>query len=319
LPGSKGLRFGAFFKTLWKNLDDHGTTDSAAALAYYLLLALFPFLFFMVTLLAFLPVQQAFNDAFARLSDVMPAQALALLKGHAEKLVNTQRPHLLTAGLLVSIWIASRGVDSFRKGLNLAYDVKESRPWWRVNAYAVGMTIAGAILILFSLTLIALGGKFGELLADKLNIERYWAFVWSWLRWPLTSIVVMFLAAVAYWILPDVVQEFKFITPGSIVATVLWLLATWGFTQYAEHFGNYDATYGSIGGVVVLMTWLYLSGFIFLLGGEINAVIEHASPDGKDRGARAPGEAPAPVLERPSAGQGKEGEHPVLDPQPSGA
>jgi membrane protein len=221
--------------------------------------------------------------------------------------------------LLVAVWTASRGVDSFRKGLNLAYDVKESRPWWRVNAYAVFMTVAGAILILLSLTMIALGGRLGEILADKLNIERFWALVWSWLRWPLTSIVVMSLAAVAYWILPDVVQEFKFITPGSIVATILWQLATWGFTQYAEHFGNYDATYGSIGGVVVLMTWLYLSGFIFLLGGEINAVIEQASPDGKDRGARARGQAPASMLERPSAGQGKEGEHPVLDPQPSGS
>lgn len=313
------MSFGAFSKALGRNVFDHGTTDSAAALAYYLLLALFPFLFFIVTLLAFLPVKGAFDDALARLSDVMPAQALALVQGHMNSLLNTQRPHLLTAGLLIAIWTASRGVDSFRTGLNLAYDVKESRPWWRVNAYAVGTTIAGAVLILLALAMIALGGKAGELLADRLDIERYWTLVWSWLRWPLTSVVVMSVASLGYWLLPDVVQEFKFITPGSIVATILWLFATWAFTLYAEHLGNYDATYGSIGGVVVLMTWLYLSGFIFLVGGEVNAVIEHASPDGKERGARAPGAPPAPVLERPSAGQGKEGEHPVLEPRPTGA
>ena len=125
--------------------------------------------------------------------------------------------------------------------------------------------------------------------------------VWSWLRWPVTAVLIMLCAALAYYLLPDVEQKFKFITPGSVVGTLVWLLATWGFSEYAAHFGSYNVTYGSIGGVIVLLTWLYISGFIFLMGGEMNAIIEHAAPEGKDAGARAPGEAPPPPSERPSA------------------
>jgi membrane protein len=111
----------------------------------------------------------------------------------------------------------------------------------------------------------------------------------------------MLCAALAYYLLPDVKQKFKFITPGSVIGTLVWLLGTWGFAAYAGNFGSYNVTYGSIGGVIVLLTWFYISGFIFLMGGEMNAIIEHASPDGKNVGARAPGEAPPPPSERPSA------------------
>jgi len=307
----RGLPFGRFLKSLFLHLRDHNTADSAAQLGYYLLLSVFPFLFFLVTLLAFLPVNGAVDDLMARLGEVMPKQAIELVRGHFNELIHTQRPHLLTLGLIAAVWSASRGVDSIRKGLNLAYDVKESRSWWRVNADAIAMTILGTALVLLALGMVAVGGHAGEVLADKLHVERTYAVVWGWARWPLTALIITFVAALAYYLLPDVQQDFKFITPGSVVGTGLWLLATSLFTTYVEHFGNYNATYGSIGGVIVLMIWLYISGLIFLVGGEVNAVIEHASPAGKDRGARAAGEAPVPKSERPSAGQGKEGEHPV--------
>jgi len=114
-------------------------------------------------------------------------------------------------------------------------------------------------------------------------------------------VLIMFVAASLYYFLPDVEQEWRFITPGSVVGTALWLLTTWGFTQYAEHFGKYDVMYGSIGGMIVLLTWLYLTGLIFVLGGEVNAILEHAAHEGKAPGARAPGQAPPPPEARPSA------------------
>jgi membrane protein len=200
----------------------------------------------------------------------------------------------------VTLYSASRGVDAVRKALNLAYDVKESRPFWKTEALAFGMTIGGAVAMVVAVGLLAAGGIAGFWLAEQLGIASEYVFVWSWLRWPVTALVIMSLAAVAYYVLPDVEQEFKFITPGSVLGTVSWLVATWGFTQYASHFGTYNITYGSIGGVIVMLTWFYISGFIFLMGGEINAIIEHASPEGKDSGARAPGEPPPPPDERPS-------------------
>jgi membrane protein len=163
------------------------------------------------------------------------------------------------------------------------------------------MTVAVSVLVLVSVTMILLGGRGGLWLASHAHVAVQFQLVWSWLRWPVTSLVFMLAVAITYYVLPDVEQEFRYITPGSVASTVLWLVSTWGFTQYAEHFGNYNVTYGSIGSVVVLMTWLYISGLVLILGGEINAVIEHASSGGKAAGARAPGEAPPPAWERPSA------------------
>lgn len=301
IAGLRELGLLGFAKALYKRWSDNAITDRAAQLAYYFVFALFPFLFFLVTLTAYLPLKKAAMDLIARLDALMPEQAMLIIRGQFEKLLTIQRPRLLTLSLLLAVWSASRGVDAIRTSLNLAYDVKESRPFWKTQGMAVLITVLGAILTLVSVTVIALGGKAGEWLAAHLGLTQAYAVVWAWSRWPITLLLIMLVAALFYYFLPDVEQEWRFITPGSVVGTVLWLVATWGFTQYAEHFGKYDATYGSIGAFIVLLTWLYLTGLIFILGGEINAVLEHAAHEGKARGARAAGEAPAPAADRPSA------------------
>jgi membrane protein len=179
--------------------------------------------------------------------------------------------------LIGTLYSASRGVDAVRKGLNLAYDVKESRPLWKTELLAFGMTVGSAALILFGIAALIAGGDIGLWLAGKLDIAPVYVFVWRWLRWPVTALLIMSCAAIGYYLLPDVEQEFRFITPGSIVGTLVWLVATWGFSVYAGHFGSYNVTFGSIGGVIVLMTWFYLTGFIFLMGGEINVILEARS------------------------------------------
>jgi membrane protein len=231
----------------------------------------------------------------------MPDMARELVQQHLYGLLANPRPKLLTAGLAVTLWSASRAVDALRKALNLAYDVKETRSWWHTQAVAVVLTVALSVLVLVAITMIVLGGNAGLWLAQRANVAIEFQVVWSWLRWPATALVFMLAVAIAYYCLPDVEQEFRFITPGSVSGTALWLLATWGFTQYVEQFAHYNVTYGSIGGVVVLLTWLYISALVLIVGGEVNAVIEQASPGGKVAGARAPGEAPAPLGQRPSA------------------
>jgi membrane protein len=192
-------------------------------------------------------------------------------------------------------------VQAVRGALNVAYDVTESRPFWKTEALAFGMTIGGALLVLFGITALVAGGDAGLWIARHIGIADVYVFIWRWARWPVTALAIMSAAALAYYLLPDVKQKFKFITPGSVIGTLIWFGASIGFDVYVSHFGSYNVTYGSIGGVVILMTWFYLTGFIFLMGGEINAILEHWSADGKAPGARAPGEAPLPAHERPSA------------------
>jgi len=301
IAGLRELGIWGFARKLYRRWSDNAITDRSAQLAYYFLFALFPFLSFLVTLTAYLPLQAAMQDLLARVDQLMPDQAMAIVQGQLQKLLTVQRPKLLTVSLLLAVWSASRGVDAIRTSLNLAYDVKESRPFWKTQAMAIGITVVGAVVVLLSITLIALGGKGGEWLADRLGIEQVYAMVWAFLRWPITLFLIMFVAATLYYFLPDVQQEWRFITPGSAVGTSLWLLSTWGFTQYAEHFGKYDVMYGSIGGMIVLLTWLYLTGLIFILGGGTNAIRGTAAHGGKVPGARAAGEAPPPADARPSA------------------
>ena len=301
IPGVRGISAREFGARLWRALGDHAATDTAAQLSYYALFSLFPLLFVVVTLTAWLPLGDAFTELIARLHGLMPDEALSLVTNQLAALVNTERPRLLTAGLAVALWTASRGVDAVRKALNLAYDVQESRSFWRTQGIALASTVALSVLVLASIAMILLGGRAGLWLAERLHVAVEFQLAWSWLRWPATAVVFMLAVAIAYYVLPDVEQEFRYITPGSVAATLLWLGSTWGFTQYVDHFGNYNVTYGSIGGVVVLMTWLYISGLVLVAGGETNAILEHASTGGKRSGARAPGEAPPPRWERPSA------------------
>src|SRR6478736_4272978 len=296
------MRFKAFLKRLYEEYENDAVADSAAALAYYFVFALFPFLFFLTTLTAFIPyARRSVDTILARAHAILPEQAVGLIDTHLRELVEKPRPKLLTLGLIATLYSASRGVDALRKTLNLAYDVKESRKWWHTELVAFGMTIGGALLVLVAVAAITAGGSAGFWLAEKVGIAHTYVIVWRWLRWPVTALAIMLCAALAYYLLPDVKQKFKFITPGSVVGTIVWLLGTWGFAVYAGNFGSYNVTYGSIGGVIVLLTWFYISGFIFLMGGEMNAIIEHASPEGKDSGARAPGLPAPPPSERPSA------------------
>jgi membrane protein len=301
-PGGGRMSLKTFFKRLYEEYENDAVSDSAAALSYYFVFALFPFLFFLATLTAYIPyIRRSVDTILARAHAILPEQATGLIDTHLRGLVEKPRPRLLTLGLLATLYSASRGVDALRKTLNLAYDVKESRKWWRTELVAFGMTIGGAVLVLISIALLTAGGAAGFWLARHLGIAHQYVLVWRWLRWPITALVMMLCVALAYYVLPDVKQKFKFITPGSVIGTIIWLLGTWGFAVYAANFGSYNVTYGSIGGVIVLLTWFYISGFIFLMGGEMNAIIEHQAPDGKESGARAPGEAPPPKSERPSA------------------
>lgn len=292
----------SFLKRVYQEYENHGVADSASVLSYYFVFALFPFLFFLATLAAYIPhVQSSLEPLLARARAFLPSQAMSLVETHVQGLVARPRPRLLTLGFIAAIYSASRGVDGVRKALNRAYDVKESRSFWKTEGLAFGMTVGGGLLVLVGIALLVVGGDAGFWLARHLHIGDAFVLVVRWIRWPVTALAITLGAALCYYVLPDVKQEFKFITPGSVIGTLVWFLASWGFSVYVAHFDSYNVTYGSIGGVIVLMTWFYITGFILLMGGEMNALIEASASTGKQRGARVPGETPPPPDERPSA------------------
>jgi membrane protein len=302
VAGGGHIALGALLRKTVQHCSDHAVTSSAATLSYYFLFSLFPFLFFLVTLTVYLPlVGSSMPPILTAARILLPGDAMGLVDQQLSDLTGNARPKLLTLGLLATLYSASRGVDAVRAALNLAYDVKESRRFWKTEALAFGVTIGGAFLILVSVALIVGGGDLGYWIARHLRIDSFYVVVWSWARWPVGALFLMLLAALAYYLLPDVIQKFKFITPGSVLGTLAALGASWGFGKYTSHFGNYNVAYGSIGGVIILMTWFYILSLIYLVGGEINAVIEQHSPEGKREGARAPGAKPPPKRERPSA------------------
>lgn len=262
----------------------------AAQLAYYFFLALFPALLFLVAIISFIPVAGLMETITDTLARVAPSEVITIINDQILKIAHEQNGGLLTLGMLGTIWSTSSGVNAIIDTLNQAYDIQESRPWWKVKLLALGLTVALAIFIVISFALIIAGPTLAEKVAVWFHLGP--AFEWGWkiLQWPIIFVLVSLAFAMIYYYAPDAEQDWIWITPGSVLATALWLLTSLGFKFYVSNFASYNATYGTIGGVIVLMLWFYVSGLAVLFGAELNAEIEHASPYGKDPGEREPGE-----------------------------
>jgi membrane protein len=262
----------------------------AAQLAYYFFLALFPALLFLVAIISFMPVgglMDAITDVLAR---VAPSEVLSIVQEQILKIANNKSAGLLTIGMLGTIWSTSSGMTAIIDTLNQAYDIQESRPWWKVRLLAIGLTIALAVFIVVSFTLVMVGPTLAEKVAVWMHMGPVFTWAWKILQWPVVFALVALGIALIYYFAPDAEQEFVWITPGSILAATLWLLSSLVFKFYIANFTSYTATYGLIGGAIVLMLWFYVSALAVLIGAELNAEIEHASPYGKAPGEKVAGE-----------------------------
>ena len=258
----------------------------AAALAYYFLFALFPFFLFLTALLGYLPIPNLLDRMMAFLAQVMPGEALSLVEDNVRNLVSQQRGGLLSFGILAALWTSSSAITGISDALNHAYDVEEGRPFWKVRGMAILLTIGLSIFLISSIVLLMFGPQIGGWLAGFVGLGGAFEIAWNILRWPVILFLVITAVATIYYFAPDVDQHWKWITPGSVFAVFLWLLVSLAFSYYVNNFGSYDKTYGSIGAIIILLTWMYVSGFVILVGGEINSVIEHASAEGKAPGQK---------------------------------
>jgi Virulence factor BrkB/Putative Actinobacterial Holin-X, holin superfamily III len=174
--------------------------------------------------------------------------------------------------------------------MNRAYDIKDARPWWRARLIAIGLTLALALLILTSFSLIVVGPTLAGHLASALGFGGLFEWAWRVLQWPLALFLASTAIGLVYYFAPDADQDWVWITPGALLATLLWVLASLALKQYVTNVTDYNVAYGAIGSVIVLLLWFYVSGLAILVGAELNAEIEHASPYGKAPGEKVPGQ-----------------------------
>jgi membrane protein len=264
---------------------DDDCLGRAAQLAYYFLFALFPFFLFLTALLGYLPIPDLLDRLLETLGQMLPGEALQLVQDNIRLLVMGQRGGLLSFGILAALWTSSSALTAIMDSLNRAYNVDEGRPFWKVRGLALLLTIGLSTFLIVSLILLTFGPQIGAWVADLFGLGRVFELAWNILRWPVIVALLIVAIALLYYVAPDVEQRWQWITPGAACAVIGWLLASPGFSFYVNRFGSYNATYGSIGAVIVLLTWMYVSGLFILIGVEINAEIEHAAQDGK-----APGE-----------------------------
>jgi membrane protein len=292
-----GLSWKDLAKRVYAETTDDDVLGRAAQLSYYFLLALFPALLFLTSLLGYFAGEdsQLRSSLFSYLSAVLPGDASKLIAETVNDVTNSSGGGKLSFGILATLWAASNGMGAISESLNAAYDLKETRSWWKVRLIAVGLTLALSFLIVSSLVLVLYGHDLADTVAVKFGLGAAFALVWKVVQWPIVLLFVLLAFALIYYFAPDARdQDWKWITPGAFVGVLLWLLISFAFKAYLSFFNSYSATYGSLGAVIILMLWFYFTGVAILVGGEMNSEIENAmakqgAPDAKEKGEKAPG------------------------------
>ena len=275
-----GLTSRALVKRLGERIEEDNVLGRSAQLSYYFLLALFPFLLFLTTLLGYFTRSGPHlrNNLLSFLRTMMPASASELIQTTIDEIGKSAGGGKLTVGILATLWAASSGVGAISESLNFANNVRETRPWWKTRLIAVALTIALSILIVVALVLLFFGGEIGERVAAKLGYGTAFSFASRLLQWPLGLGFALLAFSLIYYFAPNLNQRrWRWITPGTITAVFLWSLASFAFRLYLHFFNSYSATYGSLGAVIIMMLWFYFTGAAILIGGEIDCALEEAA------------------------------------------
>jgi membrane protein len=295
-----GLSVAQLGKRLWTDMDaDHDDTfGRAAELSYYFLLAIFPGLLFLLTIMGLVagnnPNMQ--SSLFSYAGQVLPGSALEIVQKTVQETVKASGGWKLIIGLLGALWSASSGMASLMTVLNQVHHVKDQRPFWKSRLLmAPGLTIALSLLMLAALGIVLFGGT-AATWAGQHGLGEAAVLAWRIVQWPLALAFVVFAFAVLYYFAPDLhKRKWYWITPGSLGGVVLWVVASIAFRVYLHFFNSYSATYGSLGAVIILMLWFYITSLSLLIGSEINAEIENAAAEHGRADAKFKGEKKAPA------------------------
>lgn len=281
---------------VWSEMNKDDVLGDAAKLAFYFLLALFPLLIFLTSVIGIVLGSGTGmrHMLFNYLSRVMPSSAFQLIDNTMWEVANASSASKLSFGILAALWAASNGMGAITEALNRAYDLKETRPWWKQRLVAVGLTVGLSLLIIFALVIVIGGSRIADIFAAVYGLGTTFRVGWKILQWPIALAFMLLAFALIYFLAPDTRnRDWRWITPGSSIGVALWLLASFGFKGYLHFFDSYSKTYGSLGAVIILMLWLYLTGLAVLIGGEINSELENLAAgkdttDARGKGAKNP-------------------------------
>lgn len=293
-----GLSWLELGKRVWKEIQEDRVLGRAAELSYYFLLALFPFLIFLTSVIGLVlgSGTGTRNTFFEYLARIMPPSAYQLINSTMSEVSAASSGGKLSLGLLAALWAASNALTAVTDSLNTAYDLQETRPWWKSRLVAITLTIALSILIIGALVLVVAGSHIAEWLAATYGFGPVFPTTWKIIQWPVVLGAMLLAFALIYYFGPAFRKHaWQWLTPGAAIGVALWLLVSLGFRVYLNFFNSYSATYGSLGAVIILMLWLYFTGAAVLIGGEVNSEIEHAAaqqgePEAKEKGEKAPQE-----------------------------
>ncbi len=271
-----GFDWKRFFLRLYEKSLDTDIFSRAAQVAFYFSFSLFPLLFFLVSLFGILleSTDGLKSELFTYIRQIMPSSAFQLVRTTVDEIVDSSTGSKLTIGLAITLWSASAGIDSVRSALNAVYQLRETRWWWNTKAQSLAITLLLIVLVAVVLGIVFYGWQGVQAALAYVGLQVTSPLVLVSIQWISTVIVMLFACEVIYNLLPNFKKHhWSWITPGSVVAILLWLLLTRGFRLYLEYFNSYNKAYGSLGAVMILMLWLYLTAIVIVIGGVINAVL----------------------------------------------
>jgi membrane protein len=278
-------------KRVYYEIDEDEVFTRSAALSFYFVAALVPMLFFMMAMLGLFGRSHDLESSlFAYAGRFLPTDAYALLQKTLKEITTNSTGSKLAFGLLLALWSGSGGIRSIMDALNRCYHIQERRPYWKQILISVILTVVIAGLTISALVIVLYGGAIAQFVGNHIGLSKVALLAWEIAQWPIALFFVVLSFAIMYYWLPDAKQQWAWITPGSLIGVLLWIGASLGFRVYLHFSNTFSKTYGSLGAAIILLYWLYITGFAILIGGEINSEIENAAARSGHPEAKAEGE-----------------------------
>lgn len=276
--GPTDMRAGSWFaaaKRTVREFGDDALTDRAAALTYYAVLSIFPGLLVVISLLGFIG-KSATQPLITNLGHAAPGAVREIIM-HGIR--NLQKGHSTAGvigivGLAGALWSASGYVAAFMRASNVVYDVPEGRPFWKTTPMRFGVTVLIMVMLVLSAIMVVVTGSLARRVGDVLGTGSVAVTIWDIAKWPVLLIIVSLMFSILYWVSPNAKRGFQWVSPGGVLAVLIWLIASGLFALYVANFGHYNKTYGSIAAVIIFLIWLWITNIAILLGAEFNAELE---------------------------------------------